>query len=235
MEKLIKKSESNDVWRQIKYQQITNTPYAIYTDTIFVCFCGKKYKKTDYGIQEMEVIKEKINELSPIGDFKLHGKTDDKSDYFSLYAIHKDKMESFVTGKEESYDVIEKVEKIKNIDDYEFIFYNFYNGSKLSLDQKPFPVAVYISYINGHLDNGHYDLKSFIKELKDNPAVLNRDSLEIEPIPYYNADEEVNETLKIVFLPTADEYKKYMGLDYWNRYTFYIDECLNGKKYKIEE
>lgn len=235
MEKLIKKSESNDVWRQIKYQQIKNTPYAIYTDMISVCFCGKKYKKTDYGIQEIEVIKEKINGLSSIGDYKLHGKTDDKSDYFLLYAIHKDKMESFITGKKESYDVIEKVEKIKNIDDYEFIFYNFYNGSKLSLDKSPFPIAVRMNYMNGHLDNGHYDLRSFIKELKNNPAVLNRDSLEIEPIPYYNADEDTNETLEIIFLPTADEYKKYMGLDYWNRYTFYIDECLNGKKYKIEE
>lgn len=91
-------------------------------------------------------------------------------------------------------------------------------------------LPIYLDYVSGQLDNDHYNLDSAISILKNDPHVINRESIEIIDIPYYNADEYCNKTIELKYLPDADVYAKYLKIyqeeDSWKAARFILEDII---------
>lgn len=87
-----------------------------------------------------------------------------------------------------------KVSNIVNVD----------YGSHLihKLDGSLLPVAIYFDYIQARMHNGVYDLDKAYAVLKKNAQVH---ELEIEDIPYYNAENGKTKCLSFHFSPTYEQ------------------------------
>ena len=92
------------------------------------------------------------------------------------------------------------------------------------MDEKLIPLPIALNYIEGCLDNKHYDLDKVLEIIKANPShfvTMDGDDaslIKIEDIPYYNADENRNKFISGKYLPTDEEYNEFY---YSNIYSFY--------------
>jgi len=80
-------------------------------------------------------------------------------------------------------------------------------GGHMLFDRKnsPLPVARHCDYIEWRMDNGHYDLDKAFKILEARSDIHD---LKREKIPYYNTDEDRNETLSFTWAPTVRTYRR---------------------------
>lgn len=99
----------------------------------------------------------------------------------------------------------------------------------------PCPKSIYFDYINGDIDNAHYDLNKVVKILNNRKDV--KSSL-IHNIPYYNADDNRNLYVSFEWHPTNEDWKKYFESDYFekfNRYNYIANEILGLKDCLLKE
>lgn len=145
--------------------------------------------------------------------------------------IKNDKIKEYghlIIIKDEFYDFIKKnnpfnnslselsidIEKL-NIDEIydkiqngEFV-YLYMNGHIIfNSDGKPLPYAREFDYISTILNNRSSDIDGLFNHLKTHEWVVNKDELEIEDIPYYNAEHDYNKFISLIIYPDTDVYQE---------------------------
>lgn len=94
----------------------------------------------------------------------------------------------------------------------------FVEGSSHTIydaEGKPLPVAVLFNYIDGHMDNAHYDLDKALATLKarDDIRFVAEDRWRDAPdsvqrIPHYNASRGRDYCLAFVWMPSVEDYRR---------------------------
>lgn len=145
--------------------------------------------------------------------------------------------------------------------DYVFIQFKESNSKFIYIEtsdgEKLMP-PIYLSYIEGTLDNKEYKLEELAEHLLNNfnidfykddrrNDVVNSKKVNddtdlsgiIKSIPYYNCDDGRNECIELHYYPTQEETKLILDdnakpKDYWTRQSFVVNELLGGKNYLID-
>lgn len=101
-------------------------------------------------------------------------------------------------SKEDIYDMIQSGS---------FLFM-YYSGHMLfDCNKKPLPYAKSYDYISTILNNKYCDLDKLLIHLKEHEWVINKDDIKIEDIPYYNADDEQNQFIRVSIYPSVESYQ----------------------------
>ena len=113
-------------------------------------------------------------------------------------------------------------------DDILYVLVRTYDFTIRDMDEKLIPLPIALNYIEGCLDNKHYDLDKVLGIIKANSshfATMDGDDaslIKIEDIPYYNADENRNKFISCKYLPTDEEYNEFV----YGKYHFRYDKIL---------
>ena len=104
------------------------------------------------------------------------------------------------------------------------------------MDEKLIPLPIALNYIEGCLDNKHYDLEKVLEIIKANPShfvTMDGDDaslIKIEDIPYYNADENRNKFISCKYLPTDEEYNEFVYGKHHLRYDKILERWFSKCK-----
>ena len=124
-------------------------------------------------------------------------------------------------------------------DDMVYVLVRTYDFTMRDMDEKLIPLPISLNYIDGNLDNKHYDLDKVLEVIKDNPSRFvtsdggDANLIKIHNIPYYNADEDRTKFIDCKYLPTDEEYSEYVYGKHYLRYDKIVDKWFS--KYKKEE
>ena len=75
----------------------------------------------------------------------------------------------------------------------------------------PLTTVYHCDYIQGGLHNENYHLKKVLEHFKTHPYIINKENLNIEEIPYYNAECGRDKFIHIKVLPPQDKF-----IEMWN-------------------
>lgn len=99
------------------------------------------------------------------------------------------------------------------------VFVDYSRNMVFDRKDEPFATAMYFSYMDGGIDNGHYHLDralEILKQRNDIKFLNGRNYLELESkairIPSYNAERYRNEYLQFIWMPSREDYVKM-----WNK------------------
>lgn len=114
--------------------------------------------------------------------------------------------------------------------DMVYVLVRTYDFTMRDMDEKPIPLPISLNYIDGNLDNKHYDLDKVLEVIKDNPSRFvtsdggDANLIKIHNIPYYNADEDRTKFIDCKYLPTDAEYSEYVYGNHYLRYDKIVDK-----------
>lgn len=227
--------------RKIEKEKILDTLYSYYKDTKTEKIINKDTGKENvsahitYGATLDKYIDD-IIDLSPIKTVVPATKMYEGC--ATIEIIKKSDLEKIQRGEVHVTDILYKSKhQIKPIKDDEIlILWNSGSHKIADLHGNFIPIPINIGYINGSLDNKTYDLGKVLKLLKNDEHVLNRESLEITHIPYYNCFDGRNHSIEFKYLPSYEDYQKLMDINCSLDIPYYIiDELIGAKIYKKED
>lgn len=157
-------------------------------------------------------------------------------------------------------DLFEKVEKNSFKNDYIFIQFKESATKFIYIEtsdgEKILP-PIYLSYIEGSIDNSEFKLEEFAEHILVNHNVdfykddrrrniVNSKSVEkdtdlagiIKSIPYYNQDDGRTEFMEMHFFASKEEADKILDPntklnDYWSRQNYIVREIMGGKHFLV--
>ena len=109
-------------------------------------------------------------------------------------------------------DVFEKLSELKDLSGYVVLVYDV--ASELMFEvgsDKPLPKSIYFDYINGWMDNEHYNLHEVLKvlESRDDVAIDTVREAKIQYVPYYNQNEDgTRQFISFCWQPKEDDWNK---------------------------
>lgn len=103
---------------------------------------------------------------------------------------------------------------LENDEEFEVIKLLPDNHQAVDLDGTHIPVCVRFDYIGGNIDNKHYDLKRLVQILgdRDDVTIELKHGRAVQPIEYYNADEERHHYVAFLWHPRQDDYERVMSI-----------------------
>ena len=122
-----------------------------------------------------------------------------------------------------------------------YVLVRTYDFTIRDMDEKLIPLPISLNYIDGNLDNKHYDLDKVLEIIKANPSRFVTSSgddaslIKIHNIPYYNADEDRTKYIDCKYLPTDEEYKEYVYGKHYLRYDKIVDKWFSECKKKVTD
>lgn len=150
-------------------------------------------------------------------------------------AIAKKDFQQVLNGEKHITDIIENTQindlsfPISN--DYMLVLWNWKSYKIADLFYNFIPLPIHLNYMNGTVDNERYDLEKLLKKLKEDEHVINRENLKITNIPYYNAEEDINQTIDFLYLLDKEDYQKTATMD--NLFsTYYILDKIDQEALK---
>ncbi len=194
------------------------------------------------------VNKDWLNYFSKYGQYGQLAKLDDKKELNFNDFINK---APFSEGKNNGY---EFVQHVSGHADGHFVLKN--------KDGKLFMPPFVMDYISAHLDNGNYHLDELIEHLmkRDDVAFLvekewrkeailncplkgNEEGVDniIRDIPYYNAEDNRNETVNLVYYPKPEDIEKILNWkenrsspEIWNVENYIMRVILDCEKFRVK-
>ena len=122
-----------------------------------------------------------------------------------------------------------------------YVLVRTYDFTIRDMDEKLIPLPISLNYIDGNLDNKHYELDKVLEIIKANPSRFVTSSgddaslIKIHNIPYYNADEDRTKYIDCKYLPTDEEYKEYVYGKHYLRYDKIVDKWFSECKKKVTD
>ena len=122
-----------------------------------------------------------------------------------------------------------------------YVLVRTYDFTIRDMDEKLIPLPISLNYIDGNLDNKHYDLDKVLEIIKANPSRFvtsggnDASLIKIHNIPYYNADEDRTKYIDCKYLPTDEEYKEYVYGKHYLRYDKIVDKWFSECKKKVTD
>ena len=137
------------------------------------------------------------------------------------------------------YNFPHSVEENAEDTDMVYLFVHTYDFVLRDMDEKLIPLPISLNYIDGNLDNKHYDLDKVLEVIKDNPSRFvtsdggDANLIKIHNIPYYNADEDRTKFIDCKYLPTDEEYSEYIYGNHYLRYDKIVDKWFSKCKKEV--
>lgn len=232
MKKLVESKSVVEINRRIEIEEINRTDFAYYVDTKEIETNGVFEKKIQKGVTSMENLKA-VKEMEKINDIVVAPKMYEKDAI--IVAIAKKDFQQVLNGEKHITDIIENTQindlsfPISN--DYMLVLWNWKSYKIADLFYNFIPLPIHLNYMNGTVDNERYDLEKLLKKLKENEHVINRENLKITNIPYYNAEEDINQTIDFLYLLDKEDYQKTATMD--NLFsTYYILDKIDQEALK---
>lgn len=229
MKKLIETESVVKTKRRIDIEKIEGTDFAYYVDTRDINTDGTIETKVDKGITSLENLKS-VKGLEKIEDKVFAPKM--YEGYACVAAIHKQNFTDVLIGKKHISEVIEDVSilsfPISN--DWLLVLWNWGSYKIADLNYDFIPIPIHLNYLNGAVDNEKYDLEKLLKKLKKDKHVINRENLKITIIPYYNAEEDRDQTIDFLYLLDKEDYQKVAEMS-----SFYLDYYVLDKIIKAND
>ena len=125
--------------------------------------------------------------------------------------------------------------------DMVYVLVRTYDFTLRDMDEKLIPLPISLNYIDGNLDNKHYDLDKVLEVIKANPSRFvtsyggDANLIKIQNIPYYNADEDRTKFIDCKYLPTDEEYSEYVYGKHYLRYDKIVDKWFSKCKKKVTD
>ena len=116
-----------------------------------------------------------------------------------------------------------------------------YDFTIRDMDEKFIPLPISLNYIDGNLDNKHYDLDKVLEIIKANPSRFvtsdggDASLIKISNIPYYNADDDRTKFIDCKYLPTAEEYSEYVYGKHYFRYEKIVEKWFSKCKKEVTD
>ena len=123
-------------------------------------------------------------------------------------------------------------------DDMVYVLIRTYDFTIRDMDEKLIPLPISLNYIDGSLDNKHYDLDKVLEIIKANPSRFvtsdggDASLIKICDIPYYNADEDRTKFIDCKYLPSDEEYSEYVYGKHYFRYEKIVEKWFSKCKKK---
>lgn len=141
-----------------------------------------------------------------------------------------------------NYNFPYSVEKNVAGDDMVYVLFCTYDFTLRDMNENLIPLPINLNYIEGYLDNEHYDLDKVLEIIKANPSRFvdvdggDASLIKIDNIPYYNADENKTKFIDCKYLPTDEEYNEYVYRDdYFSRYDKILDKWFSECKKEVTD
>ena len=125
--------------------------------------------------------------------------------------------------------------------DMVYVLVRTYDFTMRDMNEKLIPLPISLNYIDGNLDNKHYNLGKVLEVIKANPSRFvtsdggDANLIKIHNIPYYNADEDRTKFIDCKYLPTDEEYSEYVYGKHYLRYDKIVDKWFSKCKKKVTD
>ena len=225
MKKLIETETVIKTKRRIDIEKIEGTDFACYVDTREINTNGIVELKVDKGITSLENLKS-VKGLEKIEDKVSAPKM--YEGYACVAAINKQNFKDVLIGKKHISEVIEDVSNLSFpiSNDWLLVLWNWGSYKIADLNYDFISIPIHLNYMNGGVDNEKYDLEKLLKKLKKDKHVINRENLKITNIPYYNAEEERDQTIDFLYLLDKEDYQKVSEISSLSLVYYILDEII---------
>ena len=125
--------------------------------------------------------------------------------------------------------------------DMVYVLVRTYDFTMRDMNEKLIPLPISLNYIDGNLDNKHYNLGKVLEVIKANPSRFvtsdggDANLIKIHNIPYYNADEDRTKFIDCKYIPTDEEYSEYVYGNHYLRYDKIVDKWFSKCKKKVTD
>lgn len=122
-----------------------------------------------------------------------------------------------------------------------YVLVRTYDFTIRDMDEKLIPLPISLNYIDGNLDNKHYDLDMVLEIIKSNPSRFvtsgggDASLIKIHNIPYYNADDDRTKYIDCKYLPTDEEYCEYVYGKHYFRYERIVEKWFSKCKKEVTD
>lgn len=195
-----------------------------------------------YGVTTIDQL------MSAIGDdvvpHRIIIHDDPKKEPYFVMLIPTEDLEKLKNGviRLANYNFPYSVEKNVAGDDMVYVLFCTYDFTLRDMNENLIPLPINLNYIEGYLDNEHYDLDKVLEIIKANPSRFvdvdggDASLIKIDNIPYYNADENKTKFIDCKYLPTDEEYNEYVYRDdYFSRYDKILDKWFSECKKEVTD
>lgn len=230
------------VERNISIVKHINVKYVLFKDENKITIDDGKPKVTSlYGVTTIDQL------MSVRGDDSVPHRIiipgDSKKEPYFVRLIPTEDLEKLKNGVVHfgNYNFPYSVNEISDTD-MVYVLVRTYDFTLRDMDEKLISLPITLSYLDGYLDNEHYNLDKVLEIIKDNPSrfvTVNGDDaslIKIENIPYYNADENRTKFINCKYLPTDEEYNEFVYTDsFYIRYNKILDKWFSECKKEVTD
>lgn len=218
--------------RKLCVSRIENTDFAFYEDKRNICKNGIESHEIYKGITSIENIK-KVRGLNPI-DLHVHAPRMYKKTAV-VAVIKKDILKKVRSGMIHISDAIEYLNDVDYSDDeYIPVLWNPASYKIADLKYNFISIPIHFSYIDGCVDNGHYDLEQLVQKLKNDKNVCDPINLKISDIPYYNCDGDSTKFIDFKYLLPDEIYNDIIYMDGFNLRKYILNDIIGAKEFEKE-
>lgn len=213
--------------RRIDIEKIEGTDFAYYTDIREINTDGNVEVKTYQGITSLENLKS-VKGLEKIKDKVSVPKM--YEGYACVAAINKQNFKEVLSGEKHISEVVEDISTLTFpiSNNYLLVLWNWRSYKIADLNYDFISIPIHLNYMNGEVDNEKYDLDKLLKKLKKDKHVINRENLKITNIPYYNAEEERDQTIDFLYLFDKEAYQKVAEMSSLSLEYYVLDEIIQA-------
>lgn len=227
MKKLIEIETIIKTNRRIDIEKIEGTDFAYYTDTREINTDGNVEVKTYYGITSLENLKS-VKGLEKIEDKVFAPKM--YEGYACVAAINKQNFKEVLSGEKHISEVVEDISTLTFpiSNNYLLVLWNWGSHKIADLNYDFISIPIHLNYMNGGVDNEKYDLDKLLKKLKKDKHVINRENLKITNIPYYNVEEERDQTIDFLYLFDKEDYQEVAEMSSLSLEYYVLDKIIQA-------
>lgn len=226
MQKILETTEIIHTHRTIETKDIDGTDFCLFTDTKTIKNNKERKTVTVTGVTLKEYV-EKIEGMEyiccNIPAPKMYRET------AVVVAISNEDYETLMKGKKHITDVVKYLDEIVfDESKYKLVLWNSGSHKIADLNYKFISIPIRMGYIDGRVTNEYYQLDKLLEKLKVDTNVLDRESLEITLIPWYNRDEDSTESIEFKYLLPTEIYEKIVNKDMFEKYEYIMTNVIQA-------
>ena len=228
------------VERNLSIVNHINDKYVLYKDENKITVDdGKPKVDSVYGVTTIDKLR-KVKGYAEV-PYLINVDDDKKKEPYTVMSIPRGDLEKLKKGVihfahyDFPYDV--KVDDADTV----YVLVRTYDFTMRDMDEKLIPLPISLNYIDGNLDNKHYDLDKVLEIIKANPSRFvtsdggDASLIKIQNIPYYNADDDRTKFIDCKYLPTDEEYSEYVYGEHYFRYEKIVEKWFSKCKKKVTD
>lgn len=227
MKKLMEWTVTVKTNRKINVEEIEGTDFAFYEDVREIDTDGEKEVKIIKGVTSKENLN-KVQGLDFINDVVYAPKMYDKKAVVAT--IKKSDFNLVLKGKKHISEAIDWqcLVRLPTSEDCMMVLWNSSSHTIADLNYNFIPIPIRLGYMDGCVHNGYYKLNKLLNKLKTDDCVVDRESLQISSIPYYNREDDKDKSIEFKYLLPTDIYERVIQMDCFERSFYIINEIIKA-------